>query len=943
MDPGGTNHGTGTPPLVGRDAEIALIVDQYKRAETGIGSVVLIRGEGGIGKSRLAAEMLKRAAPMGATILTGHATHFDRGLPYALVREIMASLPADLPAPIADRAGELIALLDFKAPALEQSNSDSHPRDVLSSATAMVGLLSEHEPLIMLWDDLHVADADSVSLFMRMARLITKSRVLFVGSMRPHSSTEIYELERLVDQAELEGRGTLLDVGPLDRSDTRALVANFLGVAPDQATVDVVFTSSRGNPFFATEATRSLIESSSIAIDGTRGRLVDHRLLRPRTALVHRFFKIGSTEARVAKILSAFGRVSLRELPLVASIASIPEKRVIASFDRLVAEQLLVLSDGRYEFAHSILREALYDDVGPAEQRRIHRIIADNLERESRSGLAIDITELATHLAESADPGDERSVAVFAEAGRATAHTAPLVSARWFSRCSDLLPLDSPERTTAVALQAASMFRASHPYQAARLGREALGRLPAGPARTRTLAATVNSLYICGELQAAIDVIDQEERRHNQLSAPLLAQRANLLAQLGRDIVPETDHARVVPQAGATELAITMTHDLLRAGLRGDTPTVEKLLNDLTHLCPLASRQTQIAIHGSIAIEAALLGHLDRAAETLALASNLRVHDRRLSIGGLLENAAVVLAFQEGRWDDALAQIPDLAWALDHYQARILEGLIQHVTCEIHLERGDLRLAADLASTFRWHIETVRPASDSSVGKVALGRGDVRGARQGLEKARERIVASGLHFGLDGILDVLIDACLADQDRPSAIEHLTALEAEARRTEWPVSRVRAQLARARVLRDIDASQAARETASDNGMRFHEARAQLIAGTLGDDARVNLTYAYRVFDELKALPWRQQAAAELRAHHLTVPRQPVNQDTDLSETESTLARLVSEGMTNREVANTLHYSVKTVEIYLTRLYAKTNCRSRLELARAVERGDISLNR
>ena len=80
---------------------------------------------------------------------------------------------------------------------------------------------------------------------------------------------------------------------------------------------------------------------------------------------------------------------------------------------------------------------------------------------------------------------------------------------------------------------------------------------------------------------------------------------------------------------------------------------------------------------------------------------------------------------------------------------------------------------------------------------------------------------------------------------------------------------------------------------------------------------------------------------MRSKGIAVPRSRTDPTTGLTETESTLARLVSEGLTNRDIARTMHYSDKTVEVYLTRLYAKTGFRTRRDLTRAVERGELAL--
>lgn len=930
--------------LVGRDSELALLLTHYKRVEVGIGSTVLIEGDGGIGKSRLATEAVKRTAAMGASTVVGHATRFDRGVPYALFREIVASLSDHLSGPLEQQAVELNSLLRTGADATETVADGSSPHDVLGAATGLIRLVAEQDPLVMLWEDLHEADADSLSLFTRLARRLTGSRVLLIGSFRSSTNPEMHKLARFVDQFELDGSGAFIELGPLDRSETRAMIANLIAVEPDKAIVDLIFSSSRGNPFFTTETMRSLITSSSVVGDGTRGHLVrQDRLLQHRTALVHRFFEIGSEEAQVARILSAFGRISLRHLSLVASIAGLTESRVAASFDLLVAGHLLVRLDTvRFEFAHAILREALYDDLGPAEQRRMHRLITERLRGEAIDGVEDDVIELATHLGECADPHDERVAEVLAEAGRITSRTAPLVGARWFSKAAACLPASSPERTELVALEAASMFRASRPHRAAELGLEALRNMAPGPLRTRTLADTVNSLYICADLQTAVDVIDEEERRCGPLKETLLSQRAHFLAQLGRDEVDETDFARGVPSAGTAELAIMMSHDLHRASLRGDGPVAARLTDSLRNLLPAASIRTKLAILGTLALGGLEPGNTYRVAEILDSAASLRSGNSGVSIGGQLEATAVELAFRQGRWDDAIGLVPDLIWDFDQFEARICEGMVQRVVCEIHLQRGDVCRAADIAGQFNWHVEAIRRRTDACVGRVALAAGDVRGARRHLEQAKSRIDASGMCGGLDDVLEALIEVCVVDGDLAEAVEHLAALDFVAARNGFAASRLRADLVRAKLLNDVGAARAAHDSAGELGLKFMQAQAALIAASLGDNASENLTSAHATFVELGAVPWRERSLAQIRAFGLPAPRSP-GISRNLTETERALAQRVGDGMTNNEIAASLHYSVKTVEVYLTRLYAKTGVRSRVELALAVSRGDVTLTR
>src|SRR6478735_3654386 len=931
-------------PLVGRDAPIARLLQSFKQAESGQGAVALIRGDGGIGKSRVTSEIVHRTARMGALSLTGHATSFDRGVPFGLAREIVGDLPAGLPDGLADRVTTVRSLLHGTTPVGAGVRSEQVPQDVLSAMFDLLTDLAEHETAVMVWEDLHEADSDSVALLMRLARLLAHTRVLVLATTRPRSRQDIVGFERLVEQLEQEGRGVTIDLEPLDRSDVRALVADSIGAVPEGELVDVIYDASLGNPFFVTETTRSLLRSASVEVDEHRGRLVRLQpTLRPRTAVVHRFFQIGSTEANVAKVIAAFGRVSPRELDLVASITGIPEQRVIESFDRLVSEQLMVKVDERYEFAHSILREALYDDIGPGERRRVHSIIAEHLRRQREAGLPVDITELATHVSECADHNDPVAIDVLFEAGRVTARSAPLVSARWFSKCAELIAVDDPRVTTIRAHEASAMFAASLPADAARLGRAALEHMPPGPERTRTLSDTVISLYICGALQEAIDVIDAEERESGGLSPLLQAQRANHEAQLGREAAgAPADHEITSPELGTERRAVTMIYDLHRAGLCGDHATVRALTERLHALSSTASVPTQIAIHSADAVEQAFLYEATAAREALDAAALLRIGDRRLSIAGQLETAEIVVRYLEGRWDDALERVSDVTWNLRQSQTRVLEGWMQNAACEMLLARGDVKRAAAIAAEFHVGTETIRQAFDATRGNLLIAQGEPAKARHHLEQALDRMTGSGLPYGLHGVLDVLVDASVATGDRSQAVHYLDQLDAVAMEADLTIAHFRRHHARARLLGDVDAAHAAHQLIATTPLRFHSAVAQLTLAEVDDSSSPYLIEAHQTFDELNALPWRQRAAAALRQAGLSVPRS-TEEHGGLSETERCLARLVADGLTNREIAVTMHYSVKTVEVYLTRLYAKTECRSRLELARAVDRGDIIVER
>jgi DNA-binding CsgD family transcriptional regulator len=148
-------------------------------------------------------------------------------------------------------------------------------------------------------------------------------------------------------------------------------------------------------------------------------------------------------------------------------------------------------------------------------------------------------------------------------------------------------------------------------------------------------------------------------------------------------------------------------------------------------------------------------------------------------------------------------------------------------------------------------------------------------------------------------------------------------------------------ARALVDGDVDAARAYRGVAETESWEVERAHALLVLGELDDKPARNLAEAYRAFDSFGAAPWRRRAAAGLRARGLTVPRRAARATSELTETEVQLVRLVRDGLSNRQIAAAMSYSRKTIEVYLSRVYAKTGCASRLELIRAVDTGAVQV--
>jgi DNA-binding CsgD family transcriptional regulator len=928
--------------LIGRQHHLEVALTQLERARLGSPVSVLVRGEAGLGKTRLATEIGARATATGLRSLPGRADDLDRGIPYAVFRDLLARLPAAVD-PLPESAHALARSLDVDAPA-GGAATDAHLSLVYTRAVRMFRDLAARSPLLLAIEDVHLADADSLALLALLARLADIPMMTLV-TLRPDRSGAPHELERLVERLAEDGRGAVLEIGPLSRDEIGLLVRADVEAAPGERVVETVYAGSAGNPFLAHELVRSLLSRGLLAVQDGRAQLSSGTAFSAADpdVVARMFGAVGDEAIALARVASAFGRFSLAHLPLAARLISLPEAQASAAFDRLVDARILVPGeDGRYVFVHGIIRDALYEGVGPAERRRLHGAIAKQLALERRAGVLLDVAQLATHVAQSADPGDERSIEVLLEAARAVEATAPLVAAGYYRRAVELLPLDSHRRPPTAALHARSLYVGSRPLEAATVGREALHELRRGPVRRSTVSIVINGLNIAGLAEDALAVVDSElEQLHDDVT--LLAQRVHLLLSVGR---PD-DAAEALPAAldalrrSSRPELVAATHLLIYAMDLGDAELARDTLGRLEGWLVLAGPDRARAIHETIAFAYWLPGFAPVQAHHIAAARALRDEGTGLSIGGNFEVALANHLALGGRWDHALELCHSASFDFEERGAATAVCLLRLIACELLVHRGELDGAAALADGLLAPIEELRSAVVLCRARVRRALGDAPAALDLLEEQAERSRVTRGQLRRAELLAELVELLLSEGRLEEAAAVATAVANLAVRSGRYEPPLIAPYVRALVDRDADAAHAYLEVAEREQLVFERARGLLVLGELDVQPQENLVRAYHAFDELSAGPWRRRAASALRTRHLRVPRPAQRAGGALTDTEERLVRLVVDGLTNRQIAAAMHYSEKTVEVYLSRVYAKTGCGSRVKLVQAVASGALAL--
>ena len=430
---------SGATPLVGRDEELDLLLRRWAQAEAGSGRVVLISGEPGVGKSRLAEALAQRISGERHTRLRYFcsAHHQDSALhpiiaqmertagfarddvPTARLAKLQAVLAATAP-PLEDVAliAELHSLPSAdRAPPLEVTPRRKKEK-MFEALLRQVQRLSQAQPVLMMFEDVHWIDPSSRELLDRTVERIANWPVLLLATFRPEFQPP------WTGQPQV----TTLALTRLDRHDTAAMVQNIAGNAalPTEIVAEIV-ERTEGVPLFVEELTAAVLESGA---QGTAAlSAVPHPALSvPATlyaSLMARLDRLGPAAKGVAQTGAAIGREFGTEL--LASVADLAEPQLGEALDRLTNSGLLLVRgtppQSTYIFKHALVQDAAYGTLLHSRRRQLHASIAATLEDRFPEIVLAQPALLARHCA--AAELAEQAVVYWLTAGKqALAHSA---------------------------------------------------------------------------------------------------------------------------------------------------------------------------------------------------------------------------------------------------------------------------------------------------------------------------------------------------------------------------------------------------------------------------------------------------------------------------------------------------------------------------------------
>jgi DNA-binding CsgD family transcriptional regulator/tetratricopeptide (TPR) repeat protein len=366
-----------SPVFVGRADELGVLNDALARAAAGEPQALLLGGEAGVGKTRLLEEFAAAAGREGAVVACGGCVEIGAdGLPFApfstALRALRRRLPDELAAAAAGQEEELARLLPELAEATRGRRYDEEGMARLFELTArLLERVAADRTVVVALEDLHWADASTRHLLAYLFRTLRSGRLVVIASYRADDIHRRHPLRPLL--AELDRLRTVrrIELGRFTRAEVGRQIAGILAHEPDPAQVDEIFARSDGNAFFVEEL-------AVAAHEGCRTGLTDSL----RDLLLVRVESLPESAQRVARIVAEGG--STVEYPLLAAVARLAEDDLIEALRACVGANILLASPGGdgYRFRHSLVREAVSDDLLPGERSRFNRRYAEALEAD---------------------------------------------------------------------------------------------------------------------------------------------------------------------------------------------------------------------------------------------------------------------------------------------------------------------------------------------------------------------------------------------------------------------------------------------------------------------------------------------------------------------------------------------------------------------------------
>src|SRR5215475_10231568 len=379
-------------PFVGRDLEWNQLKEAWNTAREGGAHLVLVTGEPGIGKSRLALELGRRLRAEGHVVASARAYEAAGRLPWGPVVDILRSdaLRSNINTLDtvwrAELARLLPELLDASQPSGPSQSGDSAQRYRLFDAVSRAILVGDR-PRLLIIDDLQWCDTETIELIGFVIRSGQTAPVLIVGTVRSEEIPEHHPLFGLVDALGHDHAVTTVPLDRLDEATTATLAARLRAedtIDPELAAR--LWSETEGNPLFVIEALRA-----GISAGGSQAVLTPTM----RAVLRTRLGQLSDGARRLAEAAAVVGRPF--SVGLIVAATGTDEHKIVDHIDELWSRRIIRDQGLTYDFSHDKLREVALERVSPARRRQLHRAVAEAIAVELHNDIDAASPQLAAH------------------------------------------------------------------------------------------------------------------------------------------------------------------------------------------------------------------------------------------------------------------------------------------------------------------------------------------------------------------------------------------------------------------------------------------------------------------------------------------------------------------------------------------------------------------
>jgi len=405
--------------FVGREHEVAILNQRMATALKGNGDWVLLHGEAGVGKTRLADQALRKAEKLAATVISASCQTLERDLPFAPLADALGRYFYVLPAPVVhtlsaatlNQLGQMIPSIQDRLaqPATmladATSGAEENRQRLIDSIVTTLATLADMRPLVLFVDDLQWSDPDTLAVLNRLLQRLPDLSVFVLLAYRSEDLSENEALGAFLHAVNRLRRDRQIAVPRLAREHVRELVDFHLAERSAQAAElgNLIYETTRGNALFVTEALHNLDERLDTTADGdplvTRffGKLSDTyrpeptlpRSQRVQEIIMERIDRLPTDARAILNLCAVIGRDF--SLDLLESAASLDP---LGGLETLLDRKfLLERPDERLDFAHHLVRQTVYDSLNVLQRRRLHLSVAEAL---------VDLGQAATNPGEVA-------------------------------------------------------------------------------------------------------------------------------------------------------------------------------------------------------------------------------------------------------------------------------------------------------------------------------------------------------------------------------------------------------------------------------------------------------------------------------------------------------------------------------------------------------------